>query len=105
MPSVSPSSGARSNQVLPSSMWPPHPDTFHQAVLDHENETAEMRASARSNRATADQLSQTTEGNFSEEGIRAYHRQAIMDDHLADIEEANGRAARTTWRLSYDLHG
>lgn len=103
MPSVSPPGGSGSDRVLPSWMWPPDDGSIGESVKWHDNQRAEARRKAQSFRSIAEGFTRTTEGHLSEAASKGYHRQAIDYDHLGDIAEANGRAARTVVRLHYDL--
>lgn len=104
MPSVTPSgTPPSSGRVLPSSMWPAHPDTYWESVKFHDAAVAARREKAREHRSNAHQLVSGGEGEFIDAAAEKYQAQANAEDLLGDIAAANGGAARTAWRLSCNL--
>lgn len=104
MPSVAPSgNSSSSDRVLPSSMWPAHPDTYRDAVKFHDAAVAARREKARGHRSTAHQLVTGGEGEFIDAAAEKYQVQANAEDILGDVAAANGGVARTAWRLSCAL--
>lgn len=104
MPSVTPSgTPPSSGRVLPSSMWPAHPDTYWESVKFHDAAVDARRKKAREHRSTAHQLVTGGEGEYIDAAAEKYQAQANAEDLLGDIAAANGGVARTAWRLSCNL--
>ncbi len=92
-----------SNQVLPVSMWPTTAGASEASAKELEDSKSWHESRARQEGNAADQLSQLTEGAFSEEAVNALQRLGVDHQNLAIVCDAFARAERQSVRFARRL--